>query len=105
MRGILRYGQRGGALDHAHFIDRFEYETELTGYMTLSLRVSTSEGDNLDHFVLLRKFDAEGRRTSFFTDITALPVMGLPGADYVSPTTRLPLHMERGESARSCWRK
>ena len=34
--------------------------------MTLSLWVSTSEGDDMDLFVLLRKFDATGKEVFFY---------------------------------------
>lgn len=55
-----------GPGDRACFGHRFERETELTGSMTLKLWVSTSEGDDLDLFVLLRKWDAAGREVVFY---------------------------------------
>ncbi len=55
-----------GAGDRARFVHRFERETELTGSMTLKLWVSTSEGDDLDLFVVLRKWDAAGREVVFY---------------------------------------
>jgi uncharacterized protein len=58
---VVQYDPRGGPHDRASFFYRFEHETELTGAMTLSLWVSTSEGDDMDLFVLLRKFDATGK--------------------------------------------
>lgn len=64
--GIVRYDSRGGTHDRARFVYRFEQETELTGSMTLSLWVSTSEGDDLDLFVLLRKLDARGKEVFFY---------------------------------------
>jgi predicted acyl esterase len=64
--GIVRYDSRGGAHDRARFVYRFEQETELTGSMALSLWVSTSEGTDLDLFVLLRKFDAREKEVFFY---------------------------------------
>lgn len=64
--GMVQYDPRGGARDRASFVYRFEQETELTGSMTLALWVSTSEGDDLDLFVLLRKFDATGKEVFFY---------------------------------------
>ena len=55
-----------GAGQCARFVHRFEAETELTGGMALKLWVSASEGDDLDLFVLLRKFDDRGREVFFF---------------------------------------
>jgi len=63
---VVRYDPRGGPGDRASFVYRFEHETELTGAMTLSLWVSTSEGDDMDLFVLLRKFDATGKEVFFY---------------------------------------
>jgi uncharacterized protein len=64
--GVVQYDPRGGPRDRASFVYRFEHETELTGGMTLRLWVSTSEGDDLDLFVLLRKFDATGKEVFFY---------------------------------------
>jgi len=64
--GVVQYDPRGGAHDRARFVYRFEQETELTGSMTLALWVSTSEGDDLDLFVLLRQFDAAGKEVFFY---------------------------------------
>ncbi len=52
--------------DRARFIRTFDREIELTGSMTLKLWVSTSEGDDLDLFVVLRKSDAAGRGVPFY---------------------------------------
>ena len=49
----------------ASFIYRFQDEAELTGGMSLKLWVSTTEGEDLDLFVLLRKFEASGREVCF----------------------------------------
>jgi putative CocE/NonD family hydrolase len=54
------------ASDRATFAHRFAGETELTGSMTLKLWVSTSEGEDLDLFVLLRKFDRNGHEVCFY---------------------------------------
>jgi predicted acyl esterase len=64
--GVVQYDPRGGPRDRASFVYRFEHETELTGGMTLSLWVSTSQGDDMDLFVLLRKFDATGKEVFFY---------------------------------------
>jgi predicted acyl esterase len=45
--------------DTASFSFRFEQTTELTGSMRLKLWVSTSAGDDLDLFVVIRKFDSD----------------------------------------------
>lgn len=50
---------------------RFEQEVELIGSMRLKLWVSTSEGDDLDLFVLLRKFDSTGSEV-FFSGFSGL---------------------------------
>jgi putative CocE/NonD family hydrolase len=64
--GVVQYDPRGGPHDQASFVYHFEHATELTGSMTLSLWVSTSEGDDLDLFVLLRKLDAVGKEVFFY---------------------------------------
>jgi uncharacterized protein len=64
--GSVRYDPGGGPRDRASFIYRFERDTELTGGMTLTLWVSTSAGDDMDLFVLLRKFDAAGNEVFFY---------------------------------------
>jgi uncharacterized protein len=50
----------------ASFLFTFDASTELTGSMTLKLWVSCSEGDDLDLFAVLRKFDSRGREVHFF---------------------------------------
>ena len=52
--------------DRATFSFRFDKTTELTGGMRLKLWVSTSEGDDLDLFVVIRKFDS-GKQEVFFS--------------------------------------
>jgi uncharacterized protein len=52
--------------DRASFGMRFERDTELTGEMNLTLWVSTSAGNDLDLFAVLRKLDAAGREVHFF---------------------------------------
>jgi predicted acyl esterase len=64
--GVRQYDPHDGPGDRATFLYRFEHEAELTGTMTLSLWVSTSEGDDLDLFVLLRKIDATGKEVCFY---------------------------------------
>ena len=64
--GVVQYDPRGGPRDRASFVYSFEHDTELTGGMTLRLWGSTSEGDDMDLFVLLRKFDATGKEVFFY---------------------------------------
>jgi predicted acyl esterase len=49
----------------AAFLIRFERAVELIGGMNLKVWVSTSEGDDLDLFVVLRKLDSSGREVFF----------------------------------------
>jgi predicted acyl esterase len=63
---IVHYYPRGGRRDRASFVYRFERDAELTGGMTLRLWVSTSAGDDMDIFVVLRKFDALGSEVYFY---------------------------------------
>ena len=49
----------------AVFSYRFENGTELIGSMRLKLWVSTSEGDDLDLFIVVRKLDASGNAVFF----------------------------------------
>ncbi len=51
--------------DRACFSYRFERPTELIGGMRLKLWVSTSEGDDMDLFVVLRKLGPDGREIFF----------------------------------------
>jgi predicted acyl esterase len=51
--------------EEARFTRRFERPTELVGSMRLKLWVSTSEGDDLDLFVVVRKLGADGREVFF----------------------------------------
>jgi len=51
--------------EKAVFSCRFEQAVELIGGMRLRLWVSTSEGDDLDLFVLLQKLDAAGGEVLF----------------------------------------
>ena len=46
----------------ATFTHRFTRSVELTGETKLKIWVSTSEGDDIDLFVVLRKFTARGKR-------------------------------------------
>ncbi len=56
----------------AVFSLRFERAVELIGSMRLKLWVSTSEGDDLDLFVVLRKLDAAGSEV-FFSGFNGYP--------------------------------
>jgi hypothetical protein len=49
----------------ARFTRRFEQPIELVGGMRLKLWIETSEGDDIDLFVVIRKIDAEGREVLF----------------------------------------
>jgi uncharacterized protein len=49
----------------AVFSHSFDHATELIGGMRLKLWVSTSEGDDLDLFVVLKKLDASGKEVFF----------------------------------------
>ena len=51
--------------DRASFSFRLDKTTELTGDMRLKLWVNTSEGDDLDLFVVIRKFDSAEREVFF----------------------------------------
>lgn len=51
--------------DRTSFSYRFEETTELTGGMRLKLWVSTSEGDDLDLLVVIRKLDSAQREVFF----------------------------------------
>ena len=53
------------ARERAVFSYRFEQAIELIGSMRLKLWVSTSEADDLDLFVVLRKFDSRGAEVFF----------------------------------------
>jgi uncharacterized protein len=63
-QGQVRYrpARRG---DRAALTLTFDRATELVGSMRLRLWVSTSEGDDLDLFVVLHKLDAAGREVFF----------------------------------------
>jgi hypothetical protein len=52
--------------DRAWFVHRFASDTELTGTMTLKLWVSTSEGDDLDLFVVVHKLGPAGGEVFFY---------------------------------------
>ncbi len=65
--GTVHYDpNRQGSLGWVSFVHRFVRYTEITGGMTLKLWVSASNGEDLDLFVLLRKFDADGLETFFY---------------------------------------
>jgi predicted acyl esterase len=50
---------------HAQFSLRFSESVELTGETKLRIWVSTSDGDDLDLFTVLKKFDEQGREVFF----------------------------------------
>jgi predicted acyl esterase len=60
----VRY-RAAGRQDRALFSTRFERAAELIGSMRLKLWVSTSEGDDLDLFVVVRKLDSSGTEVFF----------------------------------------
>jgi putative CocE/NonD family hydrolase len=62
--GKLQY-RAASPNDTAVFSLRFEQAVELIGGMRLKLWISTSEGDDLDLFVVLRKLDSSGREVFF----------------------------------------
>jgi predicted acyl esterase len=49
----------------AIFDYRFERDSELTGYMSLKLWVSSDEADDMDIFVTLKKLDRDGKEVPF----------------------------------------
>lgn len=49
----------------AVFNHRFDRDTELSGHMKLRLWVSTTEGDDMDLLIAVRKFDAQGKEVPF----------------------------------------
>ncbi len=71
----------------AVFSCRFERRVELIGSMRLRLWVSTSEGDDLDLFVVLRKLDSSGNEV-FSLGLTDSSAMVSPKAGYASPSAR-----------------
>lgn len=73
--GSVRYqSTREGA--RAAFSYRFEEPSELIGGMRLKLWVATSEGDDLDLFVVVRKLDGGGKEV-FFSGYNGFPRDGL----------------------------
>jgi predicted acyl esterase len=52
--------------DHAWFVHRWSNQTELTGSMSLKLWVSTSDGDDLDLFVVIHKLGPDGDEVFFY---------------------------------------
>lgn len=62
--GKVRYQSASGS-GRAVFSLLFNHSVELIGSMRLKLWVSTSEGDDLDLFVVLRKIDSAGREIFF----------------------------------------
>jgi uncharacterized protein len=64
LEGSVPY-RAAGKRGRAAFSFRFEAAAELIGGMRLKIWVSTSEGDDLDLFAVLRKLDAGGREVFF----------------------------------------
>jgi len=64
--GAVSYRPSGGSRDRASFVYGFLQDTEISGGMNLKLWVSTSAGDDMDIFVLLRKFNANGNEIFFY---------------------------------------
>ncbi|MBL0421609.1 CocE/NonD family hydrolase [Ramlibacter sp. AW1] len=64
------------AAGRAVFQHRFGQDTELTGHMKLRLWVQTTEGDDMDLFIVVYKLDADGRQVplSFFSVFEEGPV-------------------------------
>ncbi|OGT79285.1 MAG: hypothetical protein A3H91_05430 [Gammaproteobacteria bacterium RIFCSPLOWO2_02_FULL_61_13] len=60
--GALRYPAADGRALLEH---RFDADTELTGHMKLKLWVSTTEGDDMDLFIIVDKLDAAGKVVPF----------------------------------------
>jgi putative CocE/NonD family hydrolase len=58
----LRYSATEGA---ALLLHQFNADTELTGHMKLKLWVSTTEGDDMDLFVIVDKLDTQGNPVPF----------------------------------------
>jgi predicted acyl esterase len=56
--------------DFARFIINFKKDTELIGPSALKLWVSTSDSDDMDLFVTLRKFNREGKEVRFDSVVT-----------------------------------
>ncbi len=71
--GSTVYESASGAAEFSH---TFAEDTEVTGNMKLKLWVSTDEGDDMDLFVGVQKFDREGREVTFYakTGYTEGPV-------------------------------
>jgi uncharacterized protein len=57
-----RYDAKAGS---AQFDFKFDKDTELSGHMKLKLWVSTTDGDDMDLFVVVDKLDSEGERVPF----------------------------------------
>jgi predicted acyl esterase len=51
--------------EYLHFSTQFDFDTELIGPMKLHLLISTDDGDDLDIFTGIRKFDATGNEVHF----------------------------------------
>lgn len=71
--GVVTYDSLTRSAD---FHITFDRDTELSGNMKLKLWVSTSDGDDMDLFIGVRKFDASGKEIHFYakTGYTKGPV-------------------------------
>lgn len=96
---------RDGRISFVWYVER---ETEITGSASVRLWVSTTDGDDLDVFVVLRKLDAAGREVPFFgyngysDDVVAKgwlrvshreldPALSRPGRPWHTHRTRWPV--------------
>jgi predicted acyl esterase len=59
---VIYNSMQGG---DASFGMTFDKDTELTGYMKVKLWVSAKEADDMDLFVAIKKFDAQGNEVQF----------------------------------------
>ncbi len=57
--------EQDGGVHHATFDLKFDKTTELVGHMKLKLWVSADGADDMDLFVAIQKFDAQGDEVTF----------------------------------------
>ncbi|OFV96352.1 MAG: hypothetical protein A3H28_15040 [Acidobacteria bacterium RIFCSPLOWO2_02_FULL_61_28] len=68
---LTKSGKQGKAVYHptqggdASFGMTFDKDTELTGYLKVKLWVSAKDADDMDLFVAVKKFDAQGNEVQF----------------------------------------
>jgi uncharacterized protein len=63
--------------EKAVFSCQFEQAVELIGSMRLKLWISTSEGDDLDLFVVLRELDSNGREAAVEVAVCANEIVAV----------------------------